>query len=204
MNIDIHLKILTIHNLPLPSPPHHRRLRITPCQHLPGLPAQPPPPPVLVRAQIESLRAPNPRLVDVAVGWPLVDAVGRVAPEVDVVAVRVLVRGDVAVLGRRVAVPPPALVAEAGGDGRGAVDEFDFGYASAFVPLVVVLVVVNESSKLGQYHRNTYHKVVKRPRRRLRIRLNDTRPPKPKRIRLPPLLAERHQLPLMRHRLIVI
>lgn len=61
------------------------------------------------------------------------------APDVDVLAVHVPVGSDVAVLGRRGAIPPPAAVSEAFDDGGSFVDDLDTGDAGMAVVFMFVL-----------------------------------------------------------------
>lgn len=121
MNIYIALEIFAVNDLALSSPPHHRRLGIMLRQHI-CPPSFLSPPPVLVRVQVESVCCLDSCLVDVLCMRPLGDPVGRMAPDVDVLAVDIAIGGNVAVFGDFRAVPPPTAVAQALGNGRHAVN----------------------------------------------------------------------------------
>lgn len=63
------------------------------------------------------------------------------APGIDVLAVHVPVGSNVAVLGRRRAIPPPAVFSEALGGSGNAVYNFNTGDASMTIVFMLVLGV---------------------------------------------------------------
>lgn len=140
MDKHVGAKVLAVDNLALAGLPHDGRLRVELGENV-ALPALGAAPPVLVLAEVEGVGGGHPGLVHVGAGGEAADVVGRVAEGVDVVLVDVAVGGDVAVLGRRVAVPPHALVAEPLGDGGHAVDDLELGDAGSLVVLGIVLRV---------------------------------------------------------------
>jgi hypothetical protein len=98
MDIYIAFEIFAVDDLTLSSSPHHRRLRIVLCQYLRS-PSFLSSPPVLIRVEVESVCRFDSSLVDVLCVRPLSHPVGRMAPNVDVLAVNIAIGGDVAVFG---------------------------------------------------------------------------------------------------------
>lgn len=138
MDIDVAFKILAVNDLTLSSSPHHCCLRIVLRQHL-WSPSFLPPPPVLVRVQVEGVCCLDSSLVDILCVRPLSHPVGRMAPDVDVLAVDIAIGGDVTVFGELGTIPPPTAVSKTLGNGRDAFNNLDSGDACRAVVFVVIL-----------------------------------------------------------------
>lgn len=202
VNVEIRLEVVIIHNLTLSNTPHNSCLTIERSENF-ALPSFLSTPPVLILIKVEGIFCGYASHVDVQLIRKVGDWVWRISKDVDVFAVDVPIRCDVAVLGYLITIPPDAILAVAIGNMGDVIDELNFSNTSALIMLIVILKSFR-SIKYRVGIGTTYNEIIKSTSRSIRINLHDARPSKAKGIGLTPLLVEWHKLLLVRNRLIII